>query len=107
MIWCHRCQLSVFSARVQPDYWAAGLWSPLLQERGLAIARGSGNERYGLRSASTELQKPSASDNAVLRDRHPSVGRPFAWVVECLARSPLNFRDWSAASIPEDAPFPC
>ena len=64
--------------RVQPDHRTAGVWSPLLQQRGLAIARGGGHERNRLRSAATELQKPSTSDHAVLRDRHPSAARPFA-----------------------------
>jgi hypothetical protein len=64
--------------RVEPNDRTAGLWCPLLQERGLAIAGRSGNERNGLRSASASLQKSSASDDAVLRDCDPSVGRPFA-----------------------------
>src|SRR5687768_8965378 len=64
--------------RVEPNYRTTGLWCPLLQQRGLAIASRSGNKRDGFRSASTELEKPSARDDAVLRDCHPSVGRPFA-----------------------------
>src|SRR5687767_3686677 len=64
--------------RVEPNDRAAGLWCPLLQQRGLAIASRSGNKRDGFRSTSTELEKPSACDDAVLRDCHPSVGRPFA-----------------------------
>jgi hypothetical protein len=49
------------------------LWKPLPQQRGLTIAGRSGNERDGLGSVSSQLEKPLTSDDTVLRDSRPSV----------------------------------
>ena len=80
----------------------ADVCNPLPQQCGLAIASGGGHERDGPRSASTELQKPSTSDHAALRDRRPSAGRPSLSVG---ALSRLYAPAISARQSPEDAPF--
>jgi hypothetical protein len=63
---------AVVLRRVKPDYGATSVRCPLLQQRRLAITCGSRDEGDGFRSTSAELEKPSARNNAVLRDFRPS-----------------------------------